>query len=323
MEVETWTSFGIDEEEKKEETRPVFERECLEVFLFEGSDAFNCCTFLSSVYIVAGTQNGNIYKLDTRNPRYRRLSLKFHPQKNQEPGALERFNLLAEAYEILSDPKKKATYDKFGEEGLKGGIPPEYGGSGAWTSGYVYHGNAEKVFCDFFGGDNPFADFYTVEGEEVNASFGGLRGRGMKKTDPAIERDLFLSLEDLFYGCTKKIKISRRVMNEDGHTSSIKDKILTIDVKPGWKKGTKITFPKEGDQALTGLAVAIETLDGRLLNIPINDIVHPKYTKVVPGEGMPISSNSEEKGNLIIQFDIRFPQKLNAERKRIIKQALS
>ncbi|XP_051781726.1 dnaJ homolog subfamily B member 13 [Erpetoichthys calabaricus] len=292
---------------------------------------------------------------------YRRLSLKFHPQKNQEPGSLERFNQLAEAYEILSDPKKKATYDKFGEEGLKGGIPPEYGGSGAWTSGYVYHGNAEKVFHDFFGGDNPFADFYTVEGEEVNASFGGLRGRGMKKTDPAIERDLFLSLEDLFYGCTKKIKISRRVMNEDGHTSSIKDKILTIDVKPGWKKGTKITFPKEGDQgpnnipadiifivkekhharfrreqndlvyichidlakALTGFAVAIETLDGRLLNIPINDIVHPKYTKVVPGEGMPISSNSEEKGNLIIQFEIHFPQKLNSERKRIIKQALS
>lgn len=37
-------------------------------------------------------------------------------------------------------------------------------------------------------------------------------------------------------------------MNEDGHTSSIKDKILTIDVKPGWKEGTKVTFPKEGDQ---------------------------------------------------------------------------
>ena len=37
-------------------------------------------------------------------------------------------------------------------------------------------------------------------------------------------------------------------MNEDGHTSSIRDKILTITVKPGWKSGTKITFPKEGDQ---------------------------------------------------------------------------
>lgn len=37
-------------------------------------------------------------------------------------------------------------------------------------------------------------------------------------------------------------------MNEDGHTSSIRDKILTINVKPGWKSGTRITFPKEGDQ---------------------------------------------------------------------------
>lgn len=37
-------------------------------------------------------------------------------------------------------------------------------------------------------------------------------------------------------------------MNEDGHTSSIRDKILTINVKQGWRAGTKITFPKEGDQ---------------------------------------------------------------------------
>lgn len=42
-------------------------------------------------------------------------------------------------------------------------------------------------------------------------AFGGLRGRGVAKQDPPIERDLYLSLEDLFYGCTKKIKISRRV----------------------------------------------------------------------------------------------------------------
>ena len=39
-----------------------------------------------------------------------------------------------------------------------------------------------------------------------------------------------------------------QVMNEDGHTSSIRDKILTITVKKGWKPGTRITFPQEGDQ---------------------------------------------------------------------------
>lgn len=37
-------------------------------------------------------------------------------------------------------------------------------------------------------------------------------------------------------------------MNEDGYTSSIKDKILSVDVSPGWKDGTRIVFPKEGDQ---------------------------------------------------------------------------
>ena len=41
---------------------------------------------------------------------------------------------------------------------------------------------------------------------------------------------------------------SKQVMNEDGHTSNIRDKILTINVKRGWRAGTKITFPKEGDQ---------------------------------------------------------------------------
>lgn len=104
----------------------------------------------------------------------------------------------------------------------------------------------------------------------------------VKTQDPQIERDLHLSLDDLYLGCTKKITISRRVggelcdsptplaqetedgdrahsikhfylllgqvMNEDGYGSSIRDKILTIDVKPGWKEGTKIIFPKEGDQ---------------------------------------------------------------------------
>lgn len=53
--------------------------------------------------------------------------------------------------------RKKATYDKFGQEGLKCGIPAELGSSGAWSSKYVYHGNPDKTFRQFFGGNNPFA----------------------------------------------------------------------------------------------------------------------------------------------------------------------
>ncbi|KAM9456419.1 dnaJ homolog subfamily B member 13 [Clarias gariepinus] len=301
--------------------------------------------------------NRNASDLDIKNS-YRRLALKYHPQNNSEPGAYEKFKHVSEAYDVLSDPRKKATYDKFGEEGLKGGIPPESAASGAWSSAYTYHENPEKTFQQFFGGDNPFADFHTTD---QDLSFGGLRGCEVKTQDQSIERDLHLSLEDLFHGCIKKIKISRRVMNEDGQTSSIKDKILTITVKPGWKEGTRITFPKEGDQgpnsipadivfivcqkphplfarqnndliytenislekALTGFSVEIETLDGRLLNVPINDIVCPQYSKLVPGEGMPLPNNPAERGDLIIQFKTHFPQKLSPEKKLLIKQALA
>ncbi|XP_034034598.1 dnaJ homolog subfamily B member 13 isoform X1 [Thalassophryne amazonica] len=289
---------------------------------------------------------------------YRRLALKFHPSRNTEAGSTERFNQLGEAYEVLSDPQKRATYDKFGEEGLKDGIPLDFAKSGAWSSGYVYHGNPYKTFRKFFGGDNPFADFYT---SEAPLQFGGLQPEVQKRQDSPIERDLHLSLDDIFHGCTKKISISLRVMNEDGYTSSIRDKILTIDIKPGWNEGTRITFPKEGDQgsnnipadivfimrqkphpyftrdhnnliykakislkmALTGFSVDVKTLDGRLLSIPINDIVHPTYTKVVTGEGMPHSQDPSHRGNLIITFDIQFPDKLDVERRHLIKQALS
>ena len=48
------------------------------------------------------------------------MVLKFHPDKNKTPGAEEKFKEIAEAYEVLSDPKKRQVFDQYGEEGLKG-----------------------------------------------------------------------------------------------------------------------------------------------------------------------------------------------------------
>jgi len=50
----------------------------------------------------------------------------------------------------------RAVFDQFGEEGLKNGLPQKMGG---WSDGYTFHGDAKRVFRDFFGTDNPFADF--------------------------------------------------------------------------------------------------------------------------------------------------------------------
>lgn len=59
-------------------------------------------------------------------------------------------------------------------------------------------------------------------------------------------------------------------MNEDGQTSSIKDKILTIDVKPGWREGTKIIFPREGDQVHSAFLCCIQFL-----------LFHPSFGKIL------------------------------------------
>lgn len=51
---------------------------------------------------------------------YRKMALKYHPDKNKAAGAEEKFKEIAEAYEVLSDKKKRDVYDRYGEEGLKG-----------------------------------------------------------------------------------------------------------------------------------------------------------------------------------------------------------
>lgn len=65
------------------------------------------------------------------------------------------------------------------------------------------------------------------------------------------------------------------------------------------------------------------TLDGRNLNIPINDVIKPGYEKVVPNEGMPLTKEPGKKGNLRIKFDIKFPSRLTAEQKLGMKKLLT
>lgn len=286
---------------------------------------------------------------------YRKLALKYHPDKNKSPDAEEKFKEISEAYDVLSDSKRRAIYDQFGEEGLKGGVPD---GSGGFTSGYTFHGDPFKVFSTFFGGDNPFAEFFN--GNDMGF-FGGISGRSQPKKDPPVTKDLFLTLEEVYSGCTKKMKISRRVMNSDNHTTSMKEKILTINVKPGWKEGTKITFSNEGDQgpniipadiifevkdkehphfrrdgvdlvhpveiplmtALCGGSVKIKMLDKREVDYPISEVISPGQTKRIKGEGMVSHKDHSIRGDLVIEFSIQFPARLKPEQKSLIKQALS
>ncbi|XP_010191281.1 PREDICTED: dnaJ homolog subfamily B member 5-like, partial [Mesitornis unicolor] len=89
---------------------------------------------------------------------YRKMALKYHPDKNKDPSAEEKFKEIAEAYDVLSDPKKRAVYDQTGRKGLKTGGGSS-GGSGN-TFHYTFHGDPHATFASFFGGSNPFDIFF-------------------------------------------------------------------------------------------------------------------------------------------------------------------
>merc|ERR1711956_177959 len=97
--------------------------------------------------------------------------------------------------------------------------------------------------------------------------------RKEKPQDPPIEHDLYVSLEDISRGVTKRMKITRRVVANDG-TVRKEDKVLAINVKPGWKSGTKITFQREGDQAPNKIPADIVFI--------IRDKPHPHFKREGP-----------------------------------------
>uniref|UniRef100_A0AAV2KH47 J domain-containing protein n=1 Tax=Knipowitschia caucasica TaxID=637954 RepID=A0AAV2KH47_KNICA len=82
---------------------------------------------------------------------YRKQALRFHPDKNKAPGAEDKFKEIAEAYDVLSDAKKKEIYDRYGEEGLKGNARPGGGAQCGPSYNYTFHGDPHAMFAEFFG----------------------------------------------------------------------------------------------------------------------------------------------------------------------------
>jgi DnaJ homolog subfamily B member 4 len=236
-----------------------------------------------------------------------KAALKWHPDKNKDnPKAVEKFKEVSQAYEILSDPEKRKTYDQYGLEFLlrggapppepsaggsqfegAGGMPGSFGGFGGGMPGGArsFHfstggggggfqfSNADSIFSEFLrnsGGGGGGGGLGGEDMDDMFAQLGGGAGRGgasrsrqsrfgsgpepvqRQQRPPTpevtiVERPLPLTLEEMYTGTHKKMKMQQKIFDETGKRT-VKDRIMEMDIKPGLKKGSKIKFQNVGDQ---------------------------------------------------------------------------
>lgn len=218
------------------------------------------------------------------------------------------------------------------------------------------------------GGRTPMSSTFDDGGSFFGGMPGGMPHHTSQRATSApapqpseITRPLKISLEDLYSGSTKHLRVSRKLL--DGSTE---EKVLEIQVLPGWKSGTKIRFPHAGNEqpngesqdlvfiieekphpvftrdgddlvcnikiplvdALTGSDTkkVVELLDGRKLQgtLPVGVVKPAQETRVV-GEGMPIRklASPKKKGDLVIRWDVQFPDRLTPSQKEGIRGILT
>jgi len=226
------------------------------------------------------------------------------------------------------------------------------GGMGGMGMG----GGDDDIFSGFGGG---FGGGGRPSAGRTSSRMNGMPKRQATPEVTVVEKPLPISLEDLFNGTKKKMKIKAKTYDERTGVQSTKDKILDFDIKKGLKAGSKIKFSGVGDQteggtqdvhfiieekphelykregddlrhevditlkeALTGWSRTVKTIDGKQLNVGSAGPTPPTYTDRYPGLGMPKSKTPSERGDFIVGVKIGFPKSLTADQKTQLKQIL-
>ena len=120
---------------------------------------------------------------------YRKMSKKYHPDINKEPGAEEKYKEVQEAYETLSDEQKRAAYDQYGAAGSNGGFGGGAGGFGGFDG--AGFGGFEDIFSSFFGGG------------------GGMRNPNAPRQGDDLQYRVNLSFEEAVFGVKKEVAYNR------------------------------------------------------------------------------------------------------------------
>ncbi|HAT71495.1 MAG TPA: hypothetical protein DCS63_01605 [Elusimicrobia bacterium] len=176
---------------------------------------------------------------------YRKLAMKYHPDRNQGNKASEaRFKEINEAYEVLSDAKRRAMYDQLGPDGQPRGHRPSPDGGfhqsrqpGGFQ--YNYQGAGEGQFGDF-------SDFFKSMFGGAGSGFGGMQEEAGGRSPLDMEAELQLSIEDLVRGGHKQLSFTYRA----GRRTETKN--INVKLPKGLRDGATIRLRGQGKEAPGG-----------------------------------------------------------------------
>lgn len=284
---------------------------------------------MADYYEILGvTKNASDQEIKTA---YRKQALKWHPDRNKESGAADKFKEINKAYEVLSNPQKKQMYDQYGESAFKGGAGGAPGGAGGYYSQegpfrvYTNFGGEGNPFenMDFGGFSDPFEIFEQFFG--FQSPFGG-RGRGKRREI----YQMSLTFEEAVHGTekqtvikgdTKTIKIPAGV--NDGTTIRFTDFDLQVIVKPHKyfrRENQDIYLEKEISYptAVLGGTVEVETIKDPV-TLKVRPGTESGATVRLRGQGVPYP-NSQRVGDQYVVFKIKVPERVSHKTKKLLEE---
>lgn len=277
---------------------------------------------------------------------YRKLARTHHPDVDKSPGAAEKFKEVSEAYQVLSDPGKRKTYDQFGHSAFQngGGSP----GGNPFAEGNPFGGfysystkGGQGVEFDLGGFSDPFELFEQIFG--MGNPFAGY-GQAYKRT-PTYQMEI--DFDEAVNGTVREVGLP------DG---TGKTKKLTIKVPAGVDNGTKMRFSgidivfrvkrhheflREGSdifsdvtltipQIVLGDVVEVNTVCGKVnLKVPAGAEpgslirIKGKGAPNLRGTGSPRSSGEAGRGDHYVRIKLEVPQKLSSEEKNLYEKLLN